>query len=69
MAKKRMNLEFSEEFDTSLEELKTSMNKTSKAEVIRSAITLLKYVKLQESLGGQLAIAKDGDIDKEIVVS
>lgn len=69
MAKKRMNLEFSEEFDASLEELKSLMNKTSKAEVIRSAVTLLKYVKAQESEGGQLAIAKDGDVDKEIVVS
>jgi len=67
--KKRMNLEVSEEFDATLELLKNRMGKTSKAEVIRSAITLLKYAKDQEDQGGQLAIAKEGDIDKEIVIS
>jgi len=68
--KKRMNLEVSDEFDATLENLKIVMGKTSKAEVIRSAITLLKYAKDQEKEGGHLTItSKDGDVEKEIVVS
>lgn len=66
---KRMNLEISQSFDDTLETLKGKMGKTSKAEVIRSAITLLNYVKQQEENGGQLAISKDGEVDKEIIVS
>lgn len=70
MAKKRMNLELSEEFDSTLEKLKEVMGKTSKAEVIRSAVTLLKYAKDQEARGGRLAITSDqGDIDTHIVVA
>ena len=70
MAKKRMNLELSEEFDATLEALKQAMGKTSKAEVIRSAVTLLKYAKEQEARGGHLAITSEaGDVEKQIVVS
>ena len=69
MGKKRMNLECSEEFEESLETLKEQMRKPSKAEVIRSAVALLKYIKQQQDNGRQLAIAKDGKIEKEIVLS
>ena len=69
MGKKRLHLEFSEEFDEVLEELKQTFEKRSKVEVIRTAVTLLKFASDQKKEGRHLAITKDGEIEREIIVT
>lgn len=58
-----------ERLDRALDELKDSLGKTSRAEVFRLAVTLLKIADEARQEGLRLAIAdKQGKVHKEILI-
>ncbi len=63
----RLNVEFSGRASEILEELATKYGK-SKAEMLRIALALLMAAEKAEENGGALAIAKDGKVEKELVL-
>jgi len=56
-----------ERMEQSLEELKKHFGASSKAEVIRKAIALLKVVTESENADGSITIQKDGKEQKLII--
>jgi hypothetical protein len=56
-----------ERMEQSLEELKKHLGASSKAEVIRKAIALLKVVTESENPDGSITIQKDGKEQKLII--
>jgi hypothetical protein len=56
---KRLNLELSEEAYETLEMLRKKLDKTSKAEVLRSAVALLALVSSEKEKGRSLALLSD----------
>jgi len=54
--------------DQTLDELKQSLGKTSRADVFRLAVTLLKLADEARQEGLKLALAKQGKIEREIVL-
>jgi metal-responsive CopG/Arc/MetJ family transcriptional regulator len=68
MGNKRMTVSFSENAYEALEKIQNMTGK-SKAEILRTALTLLYYAeqKKQENNSG-LAIIKDGEVKQEIVI-
>ena len=65
MAMTTFNLD--ERMEQSLEELKKHFGASSKAEVIRKAIALLKVVTESENADGSITIQKDGKEQKLII--
>ncbi len=66
---KTFTLNINDEFDSLLEELKNSLGKTSKAEVLRLAIALLKLADEAKNENQKLTISsQDGRVIKEIVL-
>jgi len=67
---KRLNLELSDEADETLEMLRMRMGKTSKAEVLHSAVALLKLAQWQKARGKNLVlIDEDGQVDTRIEIT
>lgn len=68
MRNKRMTVSFSENAYEALEKIQNMTGK-SKAEILRTALTLLYYAeqKKKENNSG-LAIIKDGEVKQEIVI-
>jgi hypothetical protein len=56
MYMKRLNLELSEEAYNTLERLRGKLGKTSKAEVLRTAVALLALVSDEKEKGKSLAL-------------
>jgi metal-responsive CopG/Arc/MetJ family transcriptional regulator len=54
--------------DRTLDELKESLGKTSRADVFRLAVTLLKLAEEARSEGLKLTLSKQGKIEREIVL-
>ena len=66
---RRLNLELSEEAYESLEMLRKRMDKTSKAEVLRSAVALLQLAASEKAKGKKLAILNgDEKVDARIEI-
>lgn len=66
---KTFTVSIDERLDRALDELKESMGKTSRAEVFRLAITLLKIADEARQEGLKLAIAdKQGKVHREILI-
>ena len=66
---KTFTVSIDERLDRALDELKESMGKTSRAEVFRLAVTLLKIADEARQEGLKLAIAdKQGRVQKEILI-
>ena len=66
---RRLNLELSEEAYENLEMLRKKMNKTSKAEVLRSAVALLDLAEMQKSKGNRLGIiGENGEVTSRIEI-
>jgi metal-responsive CopG/Arc/MetJ family transcriptional regulator len=66
---KTFTVSIDERLDQALDELKDSLGKTSRAEVFRLAITLLKVADEARREGLRLAIAdKQGKVQKEILI-
>jgi len=66
---KTFTVSIDERLDRALDELKDSLGKTSRAEVFRLAITLLKVADEARREGLRLAIAdKQGKVQKEILI-
>lgn len=60
---------FDEKLTATLEELKDGTNATSKAEVVRRAIALMKVVQDAQKRGAEVVIRDDHGKDKVIVLS
>jgi metal-responsive CopG/Arc/MetJ family transcriptional regulator len=66
---KTFTVSIDERLDRALDELKISLGKTSRAEVFRLAVTLLKVADEARQEGLRLAIAdKQGRIQREILI-
>lgn len=66
---RRLNLELSEEAYETLEMLRQRMDKTSKAEVLRSAVALLQLAASEKAKGKRLAILNgDEEVDARIEI-
>ena len=66
---KTFTVSIDERLDRALDELKESMGKTSRAEVFRLAVTLLKIADEARQEGLKLAIAdKQGKVQREILI-
>ena len=66
---RRLNLELSEEAYETLEMLRQRMDKTSKAEVLRSAVALLQLAAAEKAKGKKLAILNgDEEVDTRIEI-
>ena len=66
---KTFTVSIDERLDRALDELKESMGKTSRAEVFRLAITLLKIADEARQEGLKLAIAdRQGHVQREILI-
>ncbi len=66
---KTFTVSIDERLDRALDELKESMGKTSRAEVFRLAITLLKIADEARQEGLKLAIAdRQGNVQREILI-
>jgi len=66
---RRLNLELSEEAYETLEMLRKRMDKTSKAEVLRSAVALLQLAASEKAKGKRLAILNGADeVDARIEI-
>jgi Arc/MetJ-type ribon-helix-helix transcriptional regulator len=66
---KTFTVSIDERLDRALDELKESLGKTSRAEVFRLAVTLLKIADEARQEGLRLAIAdKQGKVQKEILI-
>jgi len=66
---KTFTVSIDERLDRALDELKASMGKTSRAEVFRLAVTLLKIADEARQEGLKLAIAdKQGKVQREILI-
>ncbi len=63
----RLNVELSGRASEVLEELATKYGK-SKAEMLRIALALLFAAEKEEAQGKALVVAKDGKIEKELVL-
>jgi|GEM_PF-4303426 len=64
---KRLNLELSEEAYETLETLRKKMDKTSKAEVLRTAVALLSLASSEKAKGKNLALLNGtGKVDSRI---
>jgi DNA polymerase II large subunit len=69
MYMRRLNLELSEEAYETLEMLRQRMDKTSKAEVLRSAVALLQLAASEKAKGKKLAILNgDEKVDARIEI-
>ncbi|KRG65641.1 hypothetical protein ABB26_03620 [Stenotrophomonas humi] len=60
---------FDEKLTSTLEELKDGTNATSKAEVVRRAIALMKVVQDAQKRGAEVVIRDDSGKDKVIILS
>jgi hypothetical protein len=67
MNMKRLNLELSEAAYNTLERLRAKLGKTSKAEVLRSAVGLLAFVVDEKAKGKSLALLSDAENGTEKV--
>jgi metal-responsive CopG/Arc/MetJ family transcriptional regulator len=66
---KTFTVSIDERLDRALDELKESMGKTSRAEVFRLAVTLLKIADEARQEGLKLAISdKEGKVRREILI-
>ena len=66
---KTFTVSIDERLDRALDELKISLGKTSRAEVFRLAVTLLKVADEARQEGLRLAIAdKQGRVQREILI-
>jgi len=66
---RRLNLELSEEAYETLEMLRQRLDKTSKAEVLRSAVALLQLAAAEKAKGKKLAILNgDEEVDVRIEI-
>lgn len=65
---KRLNLELSDEAYETLEKLRKRLNKSSKAEVLRSAVALLKLASSEIVKGNKLAILNDQGVEARIEI-
>lgn len=66
---KTFTVSIDERLDRALDELKQSLGKTSRAEVFRLAVTLLKIADEARQEGLKLAIAdKQGKVQREILI-
>lgn len=63
----RVNIEFSDLASELLEDLAKKQQKT-KSELLRTALSLLVAADTAKEEGGTLAIAKNGKIEKEIIL-
>jgi hypothetical protein len=66
---RRLNLELSEEAYATLEMLRKTLDKTSKAEVLRSAVGLLALASSEKAKGKSLALINGtGKVDSRIEI-
>ena len=67
----KLNLELSDEAYATLQELQVQLGKSSKAEVLRTGLRLLKFIGNEQRNGHNkgLAIVENGRIDKEILIT
>lgn len=65
---KTFTVNIDDKLDNVLDELKASMGQTSRAEVFRLAVTLLKLAEEANRQGLKLAIADDEKVRKEILL-
>ena len=66
---RRLNLELSDEAYDNLEMLRKRMGKTSKAEVLRSAVGLLELAQMQRAKGKALGIISgDSQVEARIEI-
>lgn len=65
---KQIHINFSEKAQKELEELRTKMNLTSISDVIRSSISLAKYLEMEKEQGNEIVIRdKKNNRDKVLV--
>ena len=64
----KYTLQMNENLESVLDELAETEG-ISKAQVIRRSLTLLKLAEDQKKNGYQLALTKDGEVSREIVLS
>ena len=70
MAKKTYTFQIDSKLDKTLDELKEDLGKTSRADVLRLGVTLLKVAKEGKEKGLKLTLSDDDDkVQKEIVIS
>ena len=69
MAKKTFTVQIDSKLDQTLEELKEDLGKTSRADVFRLGITLLKVANEGKRKGLKLTLSDEDDkVQKEIVI-
>jgi len=59
---------FDEKLTATLDELKTATGASSKAEIVRRAIALMKVVQQAQADGGEVVIRTNGDNARERVI-
>jgi predicted transcriptional regulator len=65
----KYTIDFDDEFDKSLSELKDSTDATTKADVIRRAVASYKFLKSQTAADKEIAITdKNGKVEKSVVL-
>ena len=65
----RFTIDFSEETAKDLEDLIKALGVTSKAEVVRKAVNLLRYVVQQQREGGKLVVENRKENSRKEVVT
>ena len=64
----RFTIEFSSKVDTEIEEIAQALGVTTKAEVVRKALNLLKYVVREREAGARFVLENEKqNVRKEIV--
>jgi len=65
----KYTIDFDDSFDESLNALKDSTDATTKADVIRRAVSAYKYLKNETRKGGEIAVTdKTGRVKKSVVL-
>lgn len=65
---RRLNLILSEDAFRNLEELRQNLGKSSKADVLRSAVAFMEYIEQQKAAGKQITVSQNGQIEKELII-
>jgi predicted transcriptional regulator len=65
----KYTIDFDDDFDKTLSELKDSTDATTKADVIRRAVASYKFLKSQTAADKEVAITdKSGKVEKSVVL-
>lgn len=65
----KYTIDFDDDFDNTLSELKDSTDATTKADVIRRAVASYKFLKSQTAQGKDVAVTdKSGKVEKSVVL-